>query len=51
MDLRADGSGLIPSDLNAERGRVGWLNVDPHDSDVHCADPNGTGPTSSLLQT
>jgi hypothetical protein len=30
MESSADGSGLIPSDLDAERGRVGWLFVDPH---------------------
>ena len=41
MELSADGSGLIPSDLDAERGRVGCLFVDPH-----CSDP-----TSSLPQT
>jgi hypothetical protein len=28
--LIADGSGLIPFALNAERGVVGWLIVGPH---------------------
>src|ERR1700674_1702506 len=41
MDLSADVSRLIPSDLNAERGLVGCLIVDPH-----CSDP-----TSRLPQT
>ena len=41
MDLSADGSGLIPSDLDTERGLMGCLIVDPH-----CSDP-----TSSLPQT
>jgi hypothetical protein len=40
MDLSADGSGLIPSDLNTERGLMGCLIVNPHCS----------GPTSSLPQ-
>jgi len=30
MDLSADGSGLIPSDLDVEHGLVGWLIVDSH---------------------
>ena len=41
MDLTADGSGLMPSDRDAERARVGCLIVDPH-----CCDP-----TNSLPQT
>jgi hypothetical protein len=41
MDLSADISGLIPSDLDAERGLTDCLIVDPH----------GSGPTSSLPQT
>jgi len=41
MDSSADASGLIPSDLDAERGLVGCLIVEPH-----CSDP-----TSSLPQT
>jgi hypothetical protein len=39
--LSADGSGLIPSDLDAERVLVDCLIVDPHCS----------GPTSRLPQT
>jgi len=34
MDLSADVSGLIPSDLDAERGLVGGLIADPHCSDL-----------------
>jgi hypothetical protein len=40
-DLSADGSGLIPSNLDAERGLVGGSIADPHCSDL----------TSSLPQT
>jgi hypothetical protein len=32
--VSADGSGLIPSDLDAERGLVGGLIVDSHCSDT-----------------
>jgi hypothetical protein len=39
MDLSADVSGLIPSDLNTERGLMDCLIADPH-----CADPNSSRP-------
>jgi hypothetical protein len=51
MDLSADVSGPIPSDLNTERGLVDWLIVDPHCADPHCADPHCADPASSLPQT
>jgi hypothetical protein len=32
MELSADGSGVMPSDLDAQRRLVGCLFVDPHGS-------------------
>jgi len=36
--MGADGSGLIPSDLDGERGLMGWLIVNPHCSDLTLRD-------------
>jgi hypothetical protein len=48
MDLSADGSGLIPSDLDAERELVGPQIVDPHCSDRASSLPQTRFPLLTL---
>jgi hypothetical protein len=47
-DLSADGSGLIPSNLNAESGLVGGLIADPHCSDLPSSLPQTRFPLLTL---